>query len=39
MLPRGVRGEGELALTAVNLGQDDLVVGVSNLDVHSYFWA
>ena len=37
MLPRGVGGEGELALAAVNLGQDDLVIGVSDLNMHSYF--
>ena len=34
VLPRHVRGEGELALAAVHLGQDDLVVGVSDLHVH-----
>ena len=32
---RHVRGEGELALAAVHLGQDDLVVGVPDLNVHS----
>ena len=37
MLPRGVGGESELALTAVHLGQDDLVIGVSDLHMHPYF--
>ena len=36
VLPRHVRGEGELALAAVNLGQDDLVVRVPDLHMHSY---
>ena len=34
VLPRHVRGEGELALAAVHLGQDDLVVRVSDLNMH-----
>ena len=34
VLPRHVGGEGELALAAVHLGQDDLVVRVSDLHVH-----
>ena len=34
VLPRHVRGEGELALAAVHLGQDDLVVRVSDLYMH-----
>ena len=34
VLPGHVRGEGELALAAVHLGQDDLVVRVSDLHVH-----
>ena len=39
VLPGGVGGEGELALTAVHLGEDDLVVRVPDLHMHSYFWA
>ena len=35
VLPRGVGGEGELALAAVHLGQDDLVVRVPDLHVHT----
>ena len=35
VLPRHVGGEGELALAAVHLGQDDLVVRVSDLNMHS----
>ena len=34
MLPRGVGGEGELALAAVHLAHDDLVLGVPDLHVH-----
>ena len=34
VLPRGVGGEGELALAAVHLGQDDLVVRVPDLHMH-----
>ena len=34
VLPRHVRGEGELALAAVHLGQDDLVVRVPDLNMH-----
>ena len=34
VLPGHVRGECELALAAVHLGQDDLVVRVPDLHVH-----
>ena len=34
VFPRHVGGEGELALAAVHLGQDDLVVRVSDLNMH-----
>ena len=34
VLPRHVGGEGELALAAVHLGQDDLVVRVPDLNMH-----
>ena len=34
MLSRGVGGEGPPPLAGVHLGQDDLVVGVADLDVH-----
>ena len=33
-----VRGEGPLALRAVHLGEDDLVVGVADLHVHPEVW-
>ena len=35
VLPGGVGGEGEAALRAVHLGQDDLGVGVLDLHVHA----
>ena len=38
VLPGHVRGEGELALTAVHFGQDDLVVRVSDLNMHPDLW-
>ena len=38
VLPGHVAGEGELALAAVHLGQDDLVVRVPDLHMHSYLW-
>ena len=34
MLARALRGEGELALAAVHLAHDDLVLGVPDLHVH-----
>ena len=36
VLPRHVGGEGELALAAVHLGQDDLVVRVPDLNMHPW---
>ena len=38
VLPGHVRGEGELALAAVHFGQDDLVVRVSDLNMHPDLW-
>ena len=38
VLPGHVAGEGELALAAVHLRQDDLVVRVPDLHMHSYLW-
>ena len=34
MFPGSVRGEGPFPLRAVDLGQDDLVVGIPDLNVH-----
>ena len=36
VLPRHVGGEGELAHTAVHLGQDDLVFRVPDLNMHPW---
>ena len=38
VLPWHVGGEGELALAAVHFGQDDLVVRISDLNMHPDLW-